>query len=122
MADLPRRGAYLVSARPLLELRERYETELEVLRRRAPRSDVTVTLATCVDDIAEVINSSAPEQLYITVDDAMKITGRCRSAITRMCRTKGALVGARREGGVWSIDSTKFQAYLAGARSKGGGP
>lgn len=115
MVDSLRRGAYLVSARPLLELRERYEMELGILRQRAPQADVTMVLATCVDDITEVINSSPPEQLYLTVDDAMKMTGRCRSAITRLCRTKGTLIGARREGGVWSIDSTKFQAYLAGA-------
>lgn len=110
----PRRGAYLLVSSPLVMLLDNWAAELGVLRQRIPEADVTTLLASCHDDLSDALQTAAHTDLYITVDDAMRLTNRCRSAITRLCRKKGALIGAHRMGGVWSIDRAKLEAYLAG--------
>lgn len=108
------RGTYVLASPPLITLLERWEIELNILTQRLPEADITTTLTTCHDELASAMQAARDTTLYITVDDAARIANRCRSAMTRLCRTHGGTIGARRIGGVWSIDKNKLQNFLTG--------
>ena len=108
------RGTYVLASTPLITLLERWETELRILTQRLPRADITATLTTCHEELANAMQAARDTTLFITVDDAARIANRCRSAMTRLCRAHGNTIGARRIGGVWSIDKNKLQTFLTG--------
>jgi hypothetical protein len=102
----------LLVAGPPLALLERWQSELSVLRRRSPGSDAVVTLANCVDELADAIKAGRDTRLHLTIAEAHAVSHMPVSTLRWLCKHKAELIGAQKHQGVWYIDRIKFQRYL----------
>src|SRR5262245_32172209 len=103
----------LLLAGPALELVDRWTAELQVLRRRSPRSDAVETLSTCVSRLVEAIKAAKDARLHLTISDA-HATGRIPVSTLRwLCKYKPELLGAQKHEGVWYINRAKFERCMA---------
>lgn len=102
----------LLVAGPALALLARWQSELAVLRRRSPASDAVVTLANCVDELADAIKAGRDTRLHLTIAEAHAVSHIPVSTLRWLCKHKAVLIGAQKHQGAWYIDRIKFQRYL----------
>ena len=109
----------LLAAGPPLALLERWQSELSVLRRRSPGSDAVVTLANCIDELADAIKAGRDTRLHLTIAEAHTVSHIPVSTLRWLCKHKADLIGAQKHQGVWYIDRIKFGTHLAGPGNNG---
>lgn len=102
----------LIAAAPAISLVERWRGELSVLQRRSPGSDAAATLADCLRELVDAINTGDDVTLQLTVADAHAISRIPLSTLRWLCKHKAIAIGARKHEGVWYLDQTRFQEYL----------
>lgn len=105
----------LIAADAALTLVERWRTELAVLRRRSPTSDAVRTLADCVDELSAAITAGHELTIQLTVVEAHHLSHIPVSTLRWLCNRKPSLVGAHKHEGIWYLDRTLFEGYLASA-------
>ena len=103
----------LLVAGPPLAILERWQSELSVLRRRSPGSDAVVTLANCIDELADAIKAGRDTRVHLTIAEAHAVSHIPVSTLRWLCKHKGELIGAQKHQGVWYIDRIMFQRHLA---------
>ena len=103
----------LIAADAALILVERWRTELNILRRRSPTSDAVKTLADCVDELSAAITAGHDVTVQLTVGEAHSVSRIPVSTLRWLCNHKPEAIGARKREGIWYIDRTTFERYLA---------
>lgn len=103
----------LIAADAALILVERWRAELNVLRRRSPTSDAVKTLADCVDELSAAITAGHDVTVQLTVSEAHSVSHIPVSTLRWLCNHRSGAIGARKREGIWYIDRTTFQRYLA---------
>ena len=103
----------LIAADAALILIERWRTELNVLRRRSPTSDAGKTLADCVDELCAAITAGHDVTVQLTVSEAHGVSHIPVSTLRWLCNHRPEVIGARKREGIWYIDRTTFERYLA---------
>lgn len=103
----------LIAADAALILVERWKTELNILRRRSPTSDAVKTLADCVDELSAAITAGHDVTVQLTVGEAHSVSRIPVSTLRWLCNHKPEVIGARKREGIWYIDRTTFERYLA---------
>jgi hypothetical protein len=109
-ADPPPR---LIVADAAVTLVERWKAELAVLRRRSPTSDAVKTLADCVQELVDAINVGHALTVQLTIGEARSISHIPVSTLRWLCKNKPDLIGAQKREGIWYIDRSHFERYLA---------
>lgn len=107
--DSPR----LIVADAALSLVERWKAELNVLRRRSPSSDAVTTLADCLQELVDAITAGHDMTVQLTIAEAHAVSHIPTSTLRWLCKHKADNVGARKREGVWYIDRSHFEQYLA---------
>ena len=105
----------LIAADAALTLVERWRTELAVLRRRSPTSDAVRALADCVDELSAAITAGHELTIQLTVGEAHHLSHIPVSTLRWLCNHKPSLIGAHKHEGIWYLDRTLFERYLASA-------
>ena len=105
----------LIAADAALTLVERWRTELAVLRRRSPTSDAVRTLADCVDELSAAITAGHELTIQLTVVEANRLSHIPVSTLRWLCNHKPSVIGAHKHEGIWYLDRTLFERYLASA-------
>jgi hypothetical protein len=102
----------LIAAAPAISLVERWRGELAVLQRRSPGSDAAGTLADCLRELVDAINTGDDVTLQLTVADAHAISRIPLSTLRWLCKHKPIVIGARKHEGIWYLDRARFQEYI----------
>ena len=105
--------ARLVVADAALQLIERWRSELRILRRRSPTSDSVRTLSDCIQELVEAITAGRELAVRLTINDAHLISRIPVSTLRWLCNHRADAVGATKQEGVWYLDRSQFEAYLA---------
>lgn len=105
-------GQTLITAHPVVQLRDRLIERYTTLARFAPNSDAVATLRECVSELDQALVAGHDTNVFVSVDEAARLFGRPRSTISYICRTKGRLVGAKKVEGVWVIDRHAMTRYF----------
>ena len=103
----------LIAADAALTLLQRWSPELNVLRRRSPASDAAKTLADCIEELTAAIAAGQAVTIQITVSEAHALSHIPVSTLRWLCNRKPELVGARKHEGIWYVDRSRFERYLA---------
>jgi hypothetical protein len=110
-SQIPPIGAIIASG-PIQAALGEYREKVTLLRQLAPNSDVAPALEGFCERLDLALREARDTDLYLTVDQVSKKTGRPRSTITRFCRDPKANCGAHKVKGVWSIHWPAFEAFL----------
>ena len=105
--------ARLVVADAALQLIERWRSELRILRRRSPTSDSVRTLSDCIQELVEAITAGRELAVRLTISDAHLISRIPVSTLRWLCNHKADAVGATKQEGIWYLDRSQFETYLA---------
>ncbi len=72
-----------------------------------------MTLANCVRELTEAINTARDTRLHLTIADVHAICGMPVSTLRWLCKHKPDSIGAQKHEGVWYIERAKFEQYIA---------
>ncbi len=103
----------LIAADAALTLLERWSAELTVLRRRSPSSDAVKTLADCIEELSAAITAGHDVTIQLTVLEAHSLSHIPVSTLRWLCNRRPALLGAHKREGIWYLDRSLFERYLA---------
>jgi hypothetical protein len=106
--------AKLLSAAPLHELLSKLRADHAVMARLTPNADAVATLGVIVSDLASAIARAADVNVFMTIEEVSRMTGRPESTLTRLCRDHGAKIGAAKIAGAWSIHWPTFEKFFSG--------
>ena len=106
-------SARLVVADAALQLIERWRSELRILRRRSPTSDSVRTLSDCIQELVEAITAGRELAVRLTLNDAHLISRIPISTLRWLCNHRADAVGATKQEGIWYLDRSQFETYLA---------
>ena len=109
--SLPR----LIVADAAIALVERWKTELAIIRRRSPASDAAKALADCVGELVDAINAGQALTVQLTISEASTVSHIPVSTLRWLCKNKPDVVGAHKREGIWYVDRSHFERYLASA-------
>lgn len=107
-------GHVLITAFPIIQFRDRLVDRLLTLEKYAPNSDAVATLKECVADVDRALALGRDTNIYMGVDEASSHFRRPRSTISRICRIKRELAGAKKVEGVWVINRHVMTDYFTG--------
>lgn len=107
-----RKDQCLISRAPLDDLATKISEEIVQLNRRAPHCEIGVVLNTVLRDLRIALDRAAEIDLWMSVEEVAKLTGRPTSTITRICREQGIAAGASKHKGVWMIHWARFEEFL----------
>jgi hypothetical protein len=79
----------------------------------APHSDAVATLEFLRRELQKALKTAQEIRTFVSVNQAARIIGRPESTLTRMCRQRGAEIGARKVSGVWQIHWPTFEASIS---------
>ena len=108
----------LIVADAALALVDRWKTELAVLRRRSPSSDLVQLLGDCIQELVDAVASGHDLTVQLTISEAHAISHIPVSTLRWLCKHKPDALGARKQEGSWYVDSGKFEAYIASPEGK----
>jgi hypothetical protein len=105
----------LIVADAAIALVERWKAELAIIRRRSPTSDAAKALADCVRELVDAINAGHALTVQLTISEARTVSHIPVSTLRWLCKNKPDVVGAHKREGIWYIDRSHFERYLASA-------
>lgn len=112
-SNAPRRkDQHLIARAPLDYLATEIADEIVQLNHRAPQCEIGAVLGTVLRDLRIALDRAAEIDLWMSVDEVAKLTGRPTSTITRICREHGLAAGASKHKGAWMIHWGRFEAFL----------
>lgn len=103
----------LLAPSPLLSLLALLDQKVAALRDMAPSSDVTAAMRRVRDDLATAIHEAAQVELWISIEEAHNMTGKPLSTLTRLCRSRGAEMGAKKVGRSWTLHLPTFSQFIS---------
>lgn len=88
----------LVSSAPLLALIERWGSDLDVLQRCGPTSDVTMLQTRCLAELVAALRDARDVQTELTLREAQVLSGIPESTLRWLAKHRARAVGAKPKG------------------------
>jgi hypothetical protein len=112
----------LIVADAVVTLVERWKAELTIIRRRSPTSDAVRALADCIQELVDAINAGHALTVQLTIGEARTVSHIPVSTLRWLCKNKPDVIGAHKREGIWYIDRSHFERYLASPERHGPAP
>ena len=108
-------GAVIASA-PIVSVLRDLRTEIAVMKRWSPNSDVATALESMCDKMERALRDAQRTDVWLTVKEVAALAHRPPSTVSRICRDHEADAGARKVKGVWTIHWPTFESFVMAGR------
>jgi hypothetical protein len=105
-------GAALIDATPIRVVLAQFRDDLKCHQQYDAEGAVAKTLQSTIRTLECALRDAEEREVFVTTARAAELSGRAESTVSRLCRDKGKLVGARKVEGSWTIEWKVFEGFI----------